>query len=72
MPPKLSRDEAIALVDRIMSGAYADDAELDQWLTRLERDLGCPHVSDLIFWAEPALSAPDVVERAYAYRPTEL
>ncbi|MER5332532.1 hypothetical protein [Micromonospora sp. NPDC002717] len=33
MPAKLTRDEAIHLVDRIMRLDYADDAELNDWLT---------------------------------------
>ncbi|MEU5944139.1 e9imm peptide [Micromonospora sp. NPDC047465] len=71
---KLTRDEAIALMDRIMRGDYADDAELNGWLNQLERDLVCPDgsVSGLIFWAQPELTAAEVVDRALAYQPIEM
>ncbi|MFF4894609.1 e9imm peptide [Micromonospora chersina] len=71
---KLTRDEAIALVERIMSIDYADDDELGGWLDQLERDLVCPdgYVSDLIFWNDPELTAAEVVDRALAYQPIQM
>ncbi|WP_446213461.1 hypothetical protein [Micromonospora sp. IBSANI012] len=74
MAAKLTRDEAIALVERIMRGDYADDAEADGWLDQLERDLACPDgsVSGLIFWTDPQLTAAEVVDRALAYQPIQM
>ncbi|TYC25791.1 e9imm peptide [Micromonospora sp. MP36] len=74
MAPKLTRDEAIALVERIMRGDYADDAEANGWLDQLDRDLVCPggSVSGLIFWTAPELTAAEVVDRALAYQPIEM
>ncbi|GHJ10927.1 hypothetical protein TPA0907_52940 [Micromonospora humidisoli] len=72
MPAKLTRDEAVALVDRIMRLDYADDVELHDWLERLGRDLACPDVSDLIFTTVPELTATEVVDRASARRPVEM
>ncbi|WP_194822801.1 e9imm peptide [Micromonospora sp. S-DT3-3-22] len=69
MPAKLTRDEAVVLVERIMRLDYADDGELNDWLDSLERDLVCPDVSDLIFTTTPELTATEVVDRALAYRP---
>ncbi|MFR9778553.1 e9imm peptide [Micromonospora sp. MS34] len=71
---KLTRDEAIALVERIMSVDYADDDELGGWLDQLERDLVCPdgYVSGLIFWTDPELTAAEVVDRALAYQPIQM
>ncbi|WP_234038809.1 e9imm peptide [Micromonospora coerulea] len=71
---KLTRDEAIVLVERIMRGDYADDAEADGWLDQLERDLVCPDgsVSGLIFWTDPELTAAEVVDRALAYQPIQM
>ncbi|MCZ7421679.1 e9imm peptide [Verrucosispora sp. WMMA2121] len=69
MPAKLTRDEAIHLVGRIMRLDYADDAELNDWLDRLERDLGYPDISDLIFTVAPELTPAEVVDRASAYQP---
>ncbi|MEV4847878.1 hypothetical protein AB0K20_32335 [Micromonospora matsumotoense] len=51
---------------------YADHAELNDWLDRLERDLDYPDISELIFAVNPELTAAEVVDRATAYRPTEL
>ncbi|MET7751719.1 e9imm peptide [Micromonospora sp. NPDC005367] len=64
MPAKLTRDEAVVLVERIMRYDFADFAERDDWLDRLERDLGYPDISDLIFTVNPELAATEVVDRA--------
>lgn len=71
---KLTRDEAITLVELIMSNDYADDDELGGWLDQLERDLVCPdgYVSGLIYWNDPALTAAEVVDRALAYQPIQM
>ncbi|MFI0791931.1 e9imm peptide [Micromonospora rubida] len=71
LPPKLTRDEAIALVERIMSLGYADDAELNDLLAQLERDLVCPDVAEMIF-SVPEMTAAEVVDRAVAYEPIEM
>ncbi len=70
MAAELTRDEAIALVERIMSVDYADEGELGGWLDQLERDLVCPggYVSNLIYWSDPELTAAEVVDRALAYQ----
>ncbi|MCM0674102.1 e9imm peptide [Micromonospora phytophila] len=72
MAANLTRDEAIALVERIMSGDHADDAEVDSWLDQLMRDLVCPDISGLMFWTDPGLTAAEVVDRALAYQPIEM
>ncbi|TDC60863.1 e9imm peptide [Micromonospora sp. KC207] len=72
MPGKLTRDEAIRLVTLIMRLDYADHAELNDWLDRLERDLDYPDISEMIFAVNPELTAAEVVDRASAYRPAEL
>ncbi|MCT2278492.1 e9imm peptide [Micromonospora chalcea] len=71
---KLTRDEAVALVERIMSVDYADDDELGGWLDQLERDLVCPdgYVSGLIYWSDTELTAAEVVDRALAYQPIRM
>lgn len=72
----MNRDEAIALVQRVMDVDYADDAEVGALLETLDRAFRCPsgHVSELIFWppGNKELSAAEVVERAEAYRPIAL
>ncbi|MCG5450763.1 e9imm peptide [Micromonospora hortensis] len=71
MPAKLTRDEAIHLVQRIMHLDYANHAELNDWLDQLERDLDYPDISELIFAVNPELTAAEVVDKATCYRPTE-
>ncbi|MET7383265.1 e9imm peptide [Streptomyces sp. NPDC005526] len=67
------RDQAISLVRRLLNGDTADDAEASELLAALERGLGCPHISDYIFWDyDPALTAEKVVDRAMAYKPIAL
>lgn len=73
--PSLTRDEAVALVQRIMDAEYADDGEAGRWLERLERAFGCPsgYVSDLIFGqAAEEPTAAQVIDKAVAYRPIAL
>lgn len=69
MPAKLTRDEAIVLVERITRLDYADVSELNDWLDRLERELDPPDIADLIFTVMPELTPAEVVDRASAYRP---
>ncbi|WP_240138234.1 e9imm peptide [Streptomyces sp. MUM 178J] len=69
----MSRDEAIPLVQRLLDGDTADEAEADDILATLSRELGCPHVSDYVYWdLDPKLSAEKVVDRALAYKPIAL
>lgn len=48
---KMGREEAVALVQRIVDSDRAGDDEVDGWLDQLDRALGCPTgcVSGLIF-----------------------
>ncbi|GAA2067400.1 hypothetical protein GCM10009839_94000 [Catenulispora yoronensis] len=71
----MTRDEAIALVQRIMDTDYSDNGEASHWLESLDAAFHCPsgYVSDLIFWpvtGDP--TAADVVDQAQAYRPIAL
>lgn len=47
---RMSRDEAISLVQCLLTGDTADEAQASELLTALERGLRCPHISDYIFW----------------------
>ncbi len=73
---KMSRAEAVVLVQRIMDADYDSEDEVDIWLDLLDQALVCPtgHVSGLIFWPPPdrELSADEVVAQALAYRPIPL
>ncbi len=71
----MSRNEAVALVQRIMDADYTSEEEADGWLDMLDRALACPtgHVSDLIFCPpERDPAAAEVVDQALAYRPIAL
>lgn len=69
----MSREEAIQLVQRLMEADYADEADGNEILAALERGLGCPHISDYVFWDfDPQLTAEKVVDRALAYEPFAL
>ncbi|KOV04029.1 e9imm peptide [Streptomyces sp. F8] len=69
----MTRDEAIRLVQQLMDGSTADEAEADAALEALKQGLRCPHMSDYIFWDfDPELSAEKVVARALAYEPFAL
>ncbi|MEV4436636.1 e9imm peptide [Streptomyces sp. NPDC049585] len=62
---RVSRAEAVVMVQRIMDGDYASEEEVDSWLES--------YVSDLIFWPpQGELSADEVVGRALAYQPITL
>ncbi|MFD3457259.1 e9imm peptide [Streptomyces sp. NPDC058691] len=70
---RMSRDEAIPLVQRLLTGDTADEPQASELLSALERGLKCPHIADYIFWDfDPALTAEKVVDRAMAYRPIAL
>lgn len=72
-PGALSREELIALVERIMrgDGTEEDHAEL---LRKFEQSVPHPAASDLIYWHKrPIEPTPaEVVDEALAYRPIEL
>ncbi|WP_406325118.1 NUDIX domain-containing protein [Streptomyces sp. NBC_01617] len=67
---RMSREEALPLVQRLLTGDLAGEAEGDEIVDALERGLGCPHISGYIYWdMDPDLSAERIVDRALAYRP---
>ncbi|MEU9201419.1 e9imm peptide [Streptomyces sp. NPDC048332] len=69
----MSRDEALLLVQRLLDGDTASEAEGDEILDALCRGLACPHLSDYIYWDfEPGLSADKIIDRALAYKPIAL
>ncbi|MFF9196911.1 e9imm peptide [Streptomyces sp. NPDC014779] len=71
-PTRMSREEAIPLVQRLMNGETSED-EGDDILDNLRRGLACPRISDYIFWDfDPELTAEKVVDRALAYKPIAL
>ncbi|MFF5766845.1 e9imm peptide [Streptomyces tanashiensis] len=71
-PWRMSREEAIPLVQRLMDAAASED-ESSEILANLQRGLACLYISDYIFWdPDPELTAEKVVDRALAYKPIAL
>ncbi|MFJ9545084.1 e9imm peptide [Streptomyces erythrochromogenes] len=69
----MTHAEAVELVQRLMNGSITDEPEADAALDSLRIGLGCPHISDYIFWdLDPDLTAEKVVDRALAYKPFAL
>ncbi|MFD0367740.1 e9imm peptide [Streptomyces sp. NPDC127114] len=68
----MSREEAISLVQRLMTAEGISEAEQDEMLEALENGLVCPHISDYIFWNPTELTAEQVVDKALTYRPIAL
>ncbi|MER7506876.1 e9imm peptide [Streptomyces lavendulae] len=69
----MTRDEAVELVQHLMNGSITDEAEASAALESLRVGLGCPHISNYIFWGfAPDLTADKVVDRALAYEPFAL
>ena len=77
-PGDLSRDQLVALVERIRR---ADDAEQDWLVGHFEVNVLHPHASSFIFFPEyelgpeyegRTLSAEKVVDHVLAYKPIEL
>ncbi|MFD9982949.1 e9imm peptide [Streptomyces massasporeus] len=69
----MSRAEGIRLVQRLMNADYTDEAEADHIIAALVRGLGCPHISDYVFWDhDPELTAEKIVDRGLSYEPFAL
>jgi hypothetical protein len=68
---RLSRDEMIHLIERLLRGEGGDD-EASAWLDALARSIPNPHISDLIFRGEADLTAEQILDRASRYRPFAL
>jgi hypothetical protein len=80
-PGDLSRDELIALVERIMRVETSDEAEEDRLIELFESSVTHPAASDLIFYPHKYFgeafrrtspSAKQVVDAALACRPIQL
>ncbi|MFI8995850.1 hypothetical protein [Streptomyces sp. NPDC053542] len=68
-PDEAVRQQAIAVVQRILDGEYDGEAGLYAHLDWLEQALRCRYVSDLIFWPDVPPTAQEVVRQALAFGP---
>ena len=67
----MERLELIRLVKQIQEADGPED-KLDVMLEELKSNVPHPEVSDLIFYADPELSAEDIVDQVLAYKPIQL
>jgi hypothetical protein len=69
MADKLTREQMIELVDRLLRGE-GDEEEADRWTEALERSSGDPNISDRIFYPESDedLTAEEIVDQALAHK----
>ncbi|MGW4356212.1 hypothetical protein ACWELJ_29410 [Nocardia sp. NPDC004582] len=70
---RLDREQLIELVARIQN-VEGTEAQLDEWLARLQDSVADPNISDHIFWdfSDPPLTPAQIVDKALAYRPIVL
>lgn len=65
------RERAITLINELRSGNLSDD-ELGQVTLKLNAILPDPNYWDYTIDHEPRLTAEDIVERAFSYKPIVL
>lgn len=68
MDRKLSKEELIDLVEKICD-VCGDEDQIDNWIEIIEKETGCPEVSDYIYWEKENLSPKEIVETALSYKP---
>lgn len=68
MDKKLRKEELIELVKKICN-VCGNEEQLDNWIEIIEKETGCPEVSDYIYWEEENLSPKEIVEKALSYKP---
>lgn len=77
-PGALSREELVAIVQRILDGEGTEE-EQDRLVRLFDESVTHPEASDLIFWPKrypdgswPEPTADEIVDAALAYKPIEL
>ncbi|BDR76721.1 bacteriocin immunity protein [Clostridium tetani] len=68
MDRKLRKEELIELVEKICN-VCGNEEQLDNWIEIIEKEIGCPEVSDYIYWEEENLLPKEIVEKALSYKP---
>jgi hypothetical protein len=71
LPHPLADADAVAAVRRLASGEGSERMQ-GWWVDSLQRQLGCVHISDLIFWSRPENTPEEVVAHARACQPIAL
>ncbi|MFF0570571.1 hypothetical protein ACFYT7_23445 [Streptomyces sp. NPDC004041] len=68
---RMERDDLVRLTASIME-ARGSEEEVDEMLDLLRENVPDPNVSDLIYYADPELTAEQVVDAAMEYKPFAL
>jgi len=73
-PGVSSRDDLIALVQKIQNAGKASEATVDAWVTQFKQSVPHPYASDLIFWPDQEglpenPTAEQIVDAALNYKP---
>jgi len=68
MGDKPTKDQLVELVAKLQRGEGTEEED-EAWLMFIDRNVPAPTVSDFIYYSDPELSAKEVIERAFAYRP---
>jgi hypothetical protein len=66
MSDKLTKDELVRLVERILNSEGSEE-EIDTMIDRLQSSVPHPAVCDLIFYPEEEMTAEQIVGVAMAY-----
>jgi hypothetical protein len=67
----LNKEQAIELVEKIIN-CEGSEAEIDQWIDTLSKNVSHPHISDLIFHPDRERTPTEIIDIAFAYQPIHL
>jgi len=67
MYKRLTDKELVQIVTKLINGEGSDE-ESSKWISILERNTGCPKISDYIFWSGEKLTPEEIIEKALNYK----
>jgi Colicin immunity protein / pyocin immunity protein len=67
----LNKEQAIELVEKIIN-CVGTEAEIDEWINTLSKNVPHPHISDLIFHPDQERTPSEIIDIAFAYQPIYL
>jgi Colicin immunity protein / pyocin immunity protein len=63
----LNKEQAIELVEKIIN-CVGTEAEIDEWIDTLSKNVPYPHISDLIFHPDRERTPTEIIDLAFAYQ----
>lgn len=69
MSSRMTKQELVGLVSKLMNADYASEEERNILIDLLENNVLHPEVTDLIFYPDKEMTPEEVVELALVYRP---